>query len=240
MAQTDMEQIKEAWKKEEAFSKMELSEKEIQQFLQGRSGSISRLFIRGLMTDLVFKGILLFSFIGLIIILAHDPFAVYISALSIVILILGIVFQWRMMKNIPSDNPPEPVIRVSLEEKIRFYRKSYLKSLYIGALTNAFFIVSGSLYYFYSRYGEIRPFTWDDYLVFSLAVLLSFSLGAIVQIRQHNFQIGQLEECLNEIDAARFSAISLRDQRKRRQRVFLAAFLVLILGLLLFLYFLFR
>ena len=32
-------------------------------------------------------------------------------------------------------------------------------------LDNSLFIFSGIIYYFYFKYGEIRPFTWDDYLV---------------------------------------------------------------------------
>ena len=128
----------------------------------------------------------------------------------------------------------------TLEEKISFYHQTYTYSLYVGALSNALIILSGILYYFYFKYGEIRPFQWDDYLVFSLTMLIGFGLGAAVQIAQHTFQIKQLESCLQEIYEDVISTITLREQRNKRKRMILVFLLALVCGLLLLSYFIFR
>jgi hypothetical protein len=110
----------------------------------------------------------------------------------------------------------------------------------VGAVSNALIILSGILYYFFFKYGEIRPFQWDDYLVFSLTMLIGFGLGAAVQIAQHRFQIKQLESCLQEIDEDAISTLTLREQRNKRKRMILAFLLALVCGLLLLSYFIFR
>ena len=75
-----------------------------------------------------------------------------------------------------------------------------MKSLYVGALSNSLIFLSGSLYYFYFKYGEIRPLDLTDYLVFGGAILIAYVLGAAVNLAAMKFQVRQLESCLQEID----------------------------------------
>ena len=124
--------------------------------------------------------------------------------------------------------------------KNRFYRQHFSKSLYVGALSNSLFILSGMLYYFFFKYGEIRPFTWDDYLVFGITIIIGFAFGAYVQIAQHNFQIKQLEDCLLEIDEDAITNLTLRDQRNKKRRLIYIFLLALVCGLLLLAFFIFR
>ena len=149
-------------------------------------------------------------------------------------------YQWKMIARIPEASTSNPVIKNSLENKIRFYHQHFIKSLYVGALSNSLFIVSGMLYYFYFKYGEIRTFTWDDYLVFGVVIILGFALGAYVQIKQHSFQVKQLESCLQEIDEETMSTLTLRDQRNKKRRMIIIFLLALVSGLLLLTYFIFR
>jgi hypothetical protein len=142
-----------------------------------------------------------------------------------------------MYRSTPSDLSSEPVIRRSLEKRIDFYHKKYVKSLYIGALSNSLIFVSGSLYYFYFKYGEIRPLDLTDYLVFGGATLIAFILGAAVNIYHMNFQVKQLESCLAEIDEDSISELTLKKQKNKRRRLFLIMLLALISGLLLLAYF---
>ena len=137
------------------------------------------------------------------------------------------------------DSSP-PVVRTSLENRIQFYRKRYVKSLYIGAISNSLILVSGSLYYFYFKYGEIRPMDLVDYLVFGTGIIIAFVFGAIVQIAQHNFQVKQLESCLQEIDENSMTLLTLKEQRHKKLRLFFIALLALVCGLLLLAFFIFR
>jgi hypothetical protein len=96
------------------------------------------------------------------------------------------------------------------------------------------------IYYFYFKYGEIRPFQWDDYLVFSLTMLIGFGLGVTVQIAQYRFQIRQLESCLQEIDEETMTTFTIREQRNKKRRLVLIFVLALVCGLLLLGFFIFR
>ena len=60
--------------------------------------------------------------------------------------------------------------------------------------------LSGMIYYFYFKYGEIRPFQWDDYLVFGAVIILGFATRGCGPDNSNNFQVEQLESCLQEID----------------------------------------
>jgi len=132
------------------------------------------------------------------------------------LILWAIRYQWLMIARIPEASASDPVIRTSLENKVKFYHQHFSKSLYVGALSNSLFILSGMLYYFYFKYGEIRPFTWDDYLVLGITIIIGFAFGAYVQIAQHNYQIKQLEDCLQEIDEDAITALTLRDQRNKK------------------------
>lgn len=194
----------------------------------------------GLIIDIILKTLVGISFVGIIILFRENLNLVLLVSFLILGLILAIRYQWQMIGKIPQTGASEPVIRTTLEEKISFYHQKYSYTLYVGALSNALIILSGILYYFYFKYGEIRPFQWDDYLVFSLTMLIGFGLGAAVQIAQYRFQIKQLEGCLQEIDEDAISTLTLREQRNKKRRRILAFLLAVVFGLLVLAYFIFR
>ena len=239
MKSIDLDSIKAAWKIERSFEDDQLSEADIQGFLSGKSKDISQLFRKGLIFDIVLKSVVGVSLIGVFFLLKANQPLMLIS--SILMLILwAIRYQWLMITKIPKASASDPVIRISLENKVKFYHQHFRKSLYVGALSNALFILSGMLYYFYFKYGEIGPFTWDDYLVFGVIIIIGFALGAFVQIAHHNFQVKQLESCLEEIDKESMSALTLREQKNKKRRLILSFLLDLICGLLLLAFFIFR
>jgi len=240
MKSIDLDKIKAAWKNEKAFESFKLSEADIQGFLGKRSKDISQLFRTGLFMDLVLKSLVGISLIGILVIFRENLNLILVVSAILLGLLGAIRYQWRMMGKIPEGNIPDPVIRTSLENKILFYHRHYKKALYVGALSNSLLILSGMLYYFYFKYGEIRPFQWDDYLVFGATMVLGFVIGAFVQIKQLNFQIKQLESCLKEIDEETISTITLRDQRNKKRRMIFIVLLALVCGLLLLAYFIFR
>ena len=240
MKSIDLDTMKKAWKNESGFEDKRLSEADIEKYLHKRSGNISQLFRKGLVFDIVLKGIVGVSLLGIAVLFRGTPN--FITAISFILLgiIWAIWFQWRMTGRIPEAGATGETIRTTLETRIRFYHEQYLKSLYVGALSNSLIILSGMLYYFYFKYGEIRPFQWDDYLVFSGFIIIGYALGAVAQISQHNFQVKQLESCLEEIDEKSFSSISIQSQRNKNLRFILLALLALLCGLLVLAFLIFR
>lgn len=233
MKTMDMDSLKSAWKNEQGFENRRLSENDIQNFLKRKSRDITRLFRKGLTFDVVLKGLVGISVIGIMILFSGNLLLVLAMAIVLGVLIWTIWFQVNMYRNIPGESSSLPVIRTSLENRIRFYRKHYVKSLYIASLSNVLIFVSGSLYYFYFRYGEIRPMDLIDFLVFGSAIILAFLLGAVVQIAHYNFQVRQLESCLKDIDEEAMTELTLKEQRKKKLRLFFLALIAVILGLLL-------
>lgn len=240
MKTIDLEKMKTAWKNETSFENKALSEAEIERFLSGKSKDISLLFRKGLIFDIVLKSVIGASFLGIIVLFKSNLSVVLLSTAILLGLLWALSYQRLMIRRIPNRGASGQTVRSTLENKIGFYHQRYIKSLYVGALSNSLLVLSGMIYYFYFKYGEIRPFQWDDYLVFSAAIILSFVIGAVAQVKQSNFQVGQLESCLQEIDEEALSTITLRDQRNKLRRMTLVFLLALLCGLLVLAFFVFR
>jgi len=228
----DFDKYKAAWKSEQGFEKNTLSEADIQGFLKKKSKEMNKLFNKGLIFDIVLKSVIGASFIVVSVLFLPNMRVLAISSLILAGIILAIFFQVKMMKKIPYANYAKGNLREVLESTIGFYKNKYIRSLYVAALSNSLFIISGMLYYFYFKYGEVRPFETDDYIVFCLIIIISFVFGAYVQIKLHNFQIRQLELCLTEIDENTINALTIKNQKARRRRIFLVFLLFIICGLL--------
>lgn len=240
MKTTDMDSIKSAWKNEGGFENKVLSQHDIEKFLQKKSRDITRLFKTGLAMDMILKGIIGASLIGILLLFSGNRQLFYAMIAVLAVILWAIWFQVKMYRRVPSGDMAKPDLRTALEARIQFYHQHYVKSLLIGAISNSLIFLSGSLYYFYFKYGEIRPLDLVDYLVFGIAIILAYVLGAVAQIAQHRFQIGQLESCLQEIDEDSMTALTLKSQRNKRLRLFFMALLALVCGLLLFAFLVFR
>ena len=239
MKSIDLDKIKAAWKNESGFEDKRLSKAEIESFLSRKSKDISQLFRKGLIFDIVLKSVAGASLLGIVILFKNNLPVILFCAVILLGIAWAIRFQYVMIGKIPEAGASGSSVRTTLENKISFYHQRYLRSLYVGALSNALLILAGMLYYFYFKYGEIRPFDWDDYLVFSTAIIIGFALGAYAQIAQHNFQVKQLESCLNEIDEDAITTITLREQRNKKRRLILIFLIAIVCGLLILAYLIF-
>lgn len=240
MKDMDLEQYKSAWKNEQAFNEIKLSQEDIQKYLKSSSKSISRLFLSGLKTDIFLKSLLFASFAGLILLFAGEILLVWINIALMAITLLGIVFQYLCIKKIPGVDRVSANMKTILERKISYYYKYHVKALIVGAFSNSLVVISGMMYFFYYRYNGIRPLEAEDYLVLGGIIVLSFVLGLFVQLKQHSFHIKQLEMCLDEINEDTLTQHTLNVQKNRRNRNILIGIFALVAGLLLLSYFIFQ
>jgi len=236
----DLEHMKTAWKKEKSFEDKSLTEADIKAFLHKKSRDISRLFSVGLTFDIAYKGIIGLSFLGILLLFSGNQHIILMVAAILLGLICTIIYQWRLIKRVPGTGASDPVIRTTLENKVLFYHEHYIKSLYVGALSNSLIILSGMFYYLYFKYGEIRPFQWDDYLVLAVAIVIGFFVSAIAQRAQFNFQIKQLESCLQEIDEDTITTHTIREQQNKKRQMIRLLLLAIICGLLVLAFLIFR
>jgi len=236
----DLEHMKTAWKKEKSFEDKSLTEADIKAFLHKKSRDISRLFSVGLTFDIAYKGIIGLSFLGILLLFSGNQHIILMVAAILLGLICTIIYQWRLIKRVPGTGASDPVIRTTLENKVLFYHEHYIKSLYVGALSNSLIILSGMFYYLYFKYGEIRPFQWEDYLVLAVAIVIGFFVSAIAQRAQFNFQIKQLESCLQEIDEDTITTHTIREQQNKKRQMIRLLLLAIICGLLVLAFLIFR
>jgi len=240
MKPLDLDSMKSAWKSEKSFEDHRLSEEDIERYMHKGSKDISQLFRKGLYFDIFLKGLAAASLLTLLVLYRENLNLILVIAGILLIIFWTIRYQWLLIGRIPQTREASPVIRTTLEQKISFYHRHYIKSLYVGALSNVLLIFSGVLYYMYFKYGEVRPLQWDDYLVFAAIILIGYFIGASVQIAQHNFQVRQLESSLREIDEDSLNAYTISQQRNKKRRMTLIFLLALICGLLLLAYLVFR
>lgn len=236
----DLERYRTAWKSEQGFEKKTLAETDIQNFLKKKSKEITRLFKGSLIVDIVIKSIIGISFIFLFFLFYNSLSITVLNTLLIIGIIIAILLQVKILMNIPPVDYSRDNLKNLLENKISFYGKRYFKSLYISALSSSLLFVSGMMYYFYFKYGVVRPLGIEDYLVFSIFKIIAFILAAFAQIKQHNFQILQLERCLAEIEENTLSEQTIRKKKNRRIQLFLTTFLAIIFGFLVLLYITFQ
>ncbi|MEN8138589.1 MAG: hypothetical protein ABFR62_09155 [Bacteroidota bacterium] len=234
MSEKDINKYKAAWKSESGFENRNLSKDEIQDFLRSSSADINTLFRRSIIIDIILKFIIGISFIVLLFLFDGNIKITVFNSIAILIVIVTAIFQFKTLDKIPKPYYGTENLRAILESEINYYRKSYFKSAYINALSVFLFIISGNIFYFYYKYGEIRALDMEDYFVFGIIALIGFSLAAYVQRKQYSFRIKQLEKTLEEIDENTISPITIKKQYHRKNLIFLALILAVVCGILIF------
>jgi hypothetical protein len=239
MEDINLEEYKSAWKTEKSFFEEKLSDDQIAKFMQKTSISIGGLFRKSIWIDIIIKTLLIFSFGVLVVLYVNQNLILIINSVFIVLTIFGIVVQIKTYKKIPFVKNTDQNIKTLLYSYIDFYSKIFAPSLIISSFSSSLFFISGAFYYFYYTYGTIRSFQYDDYLVFGTLVVISFVLSAFVQIKNFNFHIRQLENNLSDIEQETINESQLKHYKKLNNRNLIFYSVILFIGLLLLVLFLF-
>ena len=233
MNNTDLEKYKSAWKEEKSFREAVLTDSEIRAYIVKRSKGLTASFKAGLLLDIILKIILGISFIALIVLFRGKIGIAGVCTGSLLILIYLLWSHITTYRKIPGQDEYSGDIQNFLKSRIDFYRTKFLKTVYVIALTNPFVFLSGMLYYFYFKYGIIRPLDIIDIIIFGTLCIVGFALGALVQVKQYNFQVLQLEECLKEFEEGEINENTLRRHKKQKRAILIIFIIALIVGLLL-------
>jgi len=225
-----------AWKNEKSFQEEKLSDIEIQSFMKSAS-KIEFQFRWTLLFDIVIKSVLLVSVFILITLFIDQSGAVFSNTFLLFLTAFGIYYQTKVYKSLVKISVSEENLKNLLSVFVDFYTGQYFKSVFISALTSTLFFLIGSQYYLYSKYGKIPILKSDDFVVIGLGIILSYGVSIFAYIWQNNNQVRQLKSCLVEIEEETISHASIiRFKRNKLKMIFLTA-VVLIIGLLAFLYF---
>jgi hypothetical protein len=239
MEEINFEEYKSAWKTEKSFSEEKLSVDQITKFMQTTSISIGGLFRKSVFIDIIIKTLLIFSFGVLLVLYSNQNLILLINSVVTLLTIFGIIVQVNTYRKIPDVKYADPNIKTLLYSYIDFYTKTFAPSLIITSFSSSLFFISGAFYYFYFKYGTIRSFQYDDYLVFGTIIVISFLLNAFIQSRNFNFHVRQLENSLAEIEQETINESKLTHFKKLNNKNLIVYSIVLFIGLLLLVLFLF-
>jgi hypothetical protein len=236
MDNNELEKYRLAWSKEKTFDRNILSDQEVRHYLGKRSKSLINSFRISLLFDIILKVILGISALVLIFLYLHST-GVLLTCLILVSTIFYLLSrQVRIYGKIPGQKEYSADLKSFLKREIEFYRTIYFKTIYLAALSNPLIVVIGALFYYYIRYSGTISLQIIDYLVIGLICVAGFIMGAFVQSRQFDFQVGQLEKCLDEFDTGGLDIRILKEQKKKQRMLFFVFLMILILGLVLMAY----
>ncbi len=238
MENLDLNKYRLAWKNEKSFQAEKLSEIEIHNFMKSASKIVSQ-YKRSLLFDIVFKSILFFSFLVLILLLKNQSIAVLTNSFLIFLAVFGIIWQIKVYRRIDKISVAEENLKDSLRAYIDFYNGHFIKSIFVSALSSTLFFLCGSLFYLHFKYNQIPTFELDDFIVLIVGVILSYGLSAFTQIKQHNYQIKQLENSLIEIEENTINELSIKKYKTNRIKNMIIVGIAMIIGMILFLYLIF-
>lgn len=235
-----LEKFKQSWKNgiDKILTDQSISEIEIKNYLNMRSKNITRLYKKGIWTDIGLKGLIFASFSVLVILYLGNFKIILFNTVLIASCLLLIFFQRKILKSVKKMEQAIVNLKQSLSDNITFFNKKYIRSVFIAALSSPLIFISGMMYYFYYKYGYIRPLDATDFVVLGIAVILAFIISFLSQLYQFKFHINQLEECLNDLTEEKITAQTLKRQKAKRLLLLSATVLALTFGLLLLLYFL--
>jgi hypothetical protein len=142
----DLNKYQIAWKTEKSFQEEKLSETEIQGFMKSTSKVVGQ-YKRSIVFDILFKVILIVSFLILLYLLQNQSTALYSIPIFILIAIVGVILQIKMKQIIESISNSNKHLKNFLNSQIDFYKGQYIKSILVSALSGSLFFLSGSLFY---------------------------------------------------------------------------------------------
>ncbi|MFQ5753618.1 MAG: hypothetical protein ACE5HI_16635 [bacterium] len=229
-----LQKYKKAWlgQSQTLIETNQLTEKQIMDFITRQSNSITTSYRRSLVFDMCFKAGLLVSFLLLAYLLRASS---NLIVLNIVLMIASgtmLVLQSKFYREIGVSENQESAIKEFLESKVATFYKKFTKAIYLAALSNPLFFLSGSMFYFYFKYGTVRPMDLEDYLVFSAGLAMSFLIAVFAQLKQYNFQVQQLETCLKDFDEGKMNRFAAKKRKNQRLVLFLLGAGLFVFGLL--------
>ncbi|MFC2188237.1 hypothetical protein ACFCT7_13040 [Fulvivirgaceae bacterium LMO-SS25] len=239
MEDLDLNKYQLAWKKEKSFQSEKLSEIEIHNFMKSASKIVGQ-YRWFLLFDIVLKSILLISFLLLIFLLKNQLIAILTITFFIFISVFGIIWQSKVYKKVDKISVTKEYLKDLLKAYIDFYTGQYIKSIFVSALSSTLFFLIGSLYYLYFKYEQIPTFEWDDFIVLTIGIILSYGVSAFAQIKQNDYQIKQLERCLDEIEENTINVSSIKKYKTNRIKNIAMTGVALIIGVIIFLYLIFE
>nr|WP_321354597.1 hypothetical protein [uncultured Draconibacterium sp.] len=204
----------------------------IEQFLSGRSHNTARMIKKMIYMDIVIKTIVAIVLVIDIFLYAGTVNVIMICSSGIVLLGGLIVFQLKMLTRFSDIADEDQTTRDKLTSMLAYLKTRFYSTLLTISITYLFVFIAGTLVYFYSVYGEVRPLDLVDVVVFSAFILVGIGFNYFTFRAQVNYHVKHLNNCLADLndDNLILLAKTIEQQRKQDRINKLLLMLVFVFG----------
>lgn len=189
---------------------------------------------RSISFDLVFKSILILAMI-LLALIFNTGTHMNLGLLGVAGILGILIYHEKLTKNqIHELEDYSKEIKSVLTEKLHFYRHDFMRLSWMLAISSGVFVWVGSLFYYYSKYGQYNISSYIDFLVSAIMIILAFGISYITMRWQLYYYIHEIEENLVSIDDDESFMKIVEKHRINRIFITIIAVTLVVIGLLLF------
>jgi hypothetical protein len=230
-----MNDLKKGWENIDEFAGIPgIGITSVERFIKGRSISIAGKIRGYFVRDFIFK-FLAFLFIVLNLILYRDDGDVWlINAILGVLWIIFTMLGVKFYREFRSSADPARSSRDNLSSLLTFLSRRFPYQAMIAATSYIITILPGILFYFVLAYGSLRPFSMEDYVVFSFMGIMGTLSGYVLDIRAVKHHIHHIRICLSDLNdnALALASENIEMKRKMDHLLTILVQVVIVLGFL--------
>lgn len=231
--------IKQIWKSantdETTGKRYSLSE--IQDYRKKKSHQMSTSGFRAIRFDIAFKGLIAAALLFLLVFQVTQPLYHRIIVILIFVTVVLLWLNFSYIKKLKAVKETDAVME-NLKIKLRYFKTTFRNFIINSSLSNPLFVLTGFFFYYQFKYHEIKmELPWHDpvpYLFLLLAFIISF--GA--QWTNYRSQVNELTETIEDLDNESLASMKIAERRIKERRNLIMYTILILLGLLIFLYFL--
>jgi hypothetical protein len=230
--------LKDMWNKaENLLGSSEYERSTIERFISKRSNSTAERIKKMIYVDIVVKSVVLlvliidmFLYLGTINVIA-------VCVTSMVLLTVLILFEFRMLKRFSEIVDYGKSTKEKLATMLTYLRSDFFSTLLVISIGYPFMFIGGTLLYFYTTYGYVRPLDGQDIIVFSTFIIAGLIFNFYINKKQVDYQVKHLETCLSDLNDSSLQMVSDNLERQRKQDITnkILLFIVLAFGFVLLL-----
>lgn len=228
--------LKAMWSKtENLIGSSEYGSSNIEQFLSGRSHSTAQMIKKMIYMDIVLKTVVTIVLLVDIFLYAGTENVIAVCISGVVVLVGLILFQLKMLTRFAKIADHGQTTRDKLASMLSYLKTRFYSTLLSISITYLFFFIAGTLVYFYSVYGRVRPLDGVDIVVFLAFILLGIAFNFFTFRAQVQYHVKHLEACLSDLNDNTLLLVSetIEQQRKQDRINKLLLMLVLVFGFVL-------
>jgi hypothetical protein len=230
--------LKDMWNKaENLLGSSDYESSTIERFISKRSNSTAQKVKNMIYVDIVLKSVVLLVLIIDIFLYLGTMNVIAVCVISIVLLTSLILFEFKMLNRFTEIVDYGKSTKQKLASMLTYLRSGFFSTSLGISIGYPFMFIAGTLLYFYSAYGYVRPLDGQDIIVFSIFIFAGLAFNFYVNRKQVDYQIKHLETCLSDLNDSSLEMVSNNIEIQRKQDITnkILLFIVLAFGFVLLL-----